>query len=425
MSRYQILDQVDAGCTAIVCRCSDLKEQVTVAVKLMPDVSNAIREIRVLCSVGHPSVIAIKGCFRISGCVGIVMPMVQMDLNEFIHRVPYSVDTMEKIELQAMQGLDHIHSRGIMHMDIKPKNIGVMRDKACEVQCKLLDFGSAVFSGQLKPGDIVRTTPGFMAPEMALGRMSFAADIYSAGKVFCALRDHTTDSAAATEVHDVGFGPLVMDMTSAQVDQRPSCKNVLVRMGDITALQPLVVDGPLWQHVCLVDWTDGDSRLLSHDLSCGLQRIVSLVRSDILEHIENAFWLLQEEARRCSCALAMLAILHFFHDRLHLTRLGCYFYARALEHLSRRAGFALPEDAKLHLWAISASCACERAVLRILARGASAEVLAWCCRLRWGSRQQEFGQFVERFCDAEDLCHDEALQLAARLAMFSRSHSIA
>ena len=92
---------------------------------------------------------------------------------------------------QACDSLAEAHARGLIHRDIKPANIYVCR-YGIEVDfVKILDFGLVKKAGGLDPADWTLTavgtiagTPGYMSPEMALGRAGGPeADIYSLGCV--------------------------------------------------------------------------------------------------------------------------------------------------------------------------------------------------------------------------------------------------
>jgi serine/threonine protein kinase, bacterial len=93
--------------------------------------------------------------------------------------------TVREILLSLLPVLDFVHSRGIIHRDIKPDNIIIRyRDQ----KPVLIDFGAvretmgtAVNSQGMPTSSIVIGTPGFMPSEQAMGRPIFASDIYSLG----------------------------------------------------------------------------------------------------------------------------------------------------------------------------------------------------------------------------------------------------
>jgi len=94
-------------------------------------------------------------------------------------------NTVREILLSLLSVLDYVHSKGIIHRDIKPDNI-ILRE--IDNKPVLIDFGAVresmgtVVNTQGNPtSSIVIGTPGFMPSEQAIGRAVYATDIYSLG----------------------------------------------------------------------------------------------------------------------------------------------------------------------------------------------------------------------------------------------------
>jgi serine/threonine protein kinase len=85
-----------------------------------------------------------------------------------------------EIGADLCEALDHAHSRGVVHRDIKPQNVQVIEDS--EPRAKLMDFGVAHLADDAPltaVGDVVGTL-AYMAPEQAEGRPAGPeADVYS------------------------------------------------------------------------------------------------------------------------------------------------------------------------------------------------------------------------------------------------------
>ncbi|BAY21347.1 serine/threonine kinase [Calothrix sp. NIES-2100] len=97
----------------------------------------------------------------------------------------FSESAVREILVNLLPVLEYIHTKRIIHRDIKPDNI-ILRDR--DQKPVLIDFGAVretmgtVFNSQGNPtSSIVIGTPGYMPSEQAMGRPVFSSDIYSLG----------------------------------------------------------------------------------------------------------------------------------------------------------------------------------------------------------------------------------------------------
>lgn len=93
-------------------------------------------------------------------------------------------NTVKEILVSLLPVLDYVHSKQIIHRDVKPDNIIVRQGDGKPV---LIDFGAvkesvtAVNSLGKMPLSLVIGTPGFMPPEQAVGKPVYSSDLYSLG----------------------------------------------------------------------------------------------------------------------------------------------------------------------------------------------------------------------------------------------------
>jgi len=84
-----------------------------------------------------------------------------------------------KLFLDALMGVEFLHSHRWLHGDLKPANIGIIGSRAI-----LLDIDSAI---QLGPGEVLKATPGrggtvgYLAPEREMQSYGLEADVWSMG----------------------------------------------------------------------------------------------------------------------------------------------------------------------------------------------------------------------------------------------------
>ena len=97
----------------------------------------------------------------------------------------FSESAVRELLVNLLPVLEYIHSKRIIHRDIKPDNI-ILRDR--DSKPVLIDFGAVretmgkLFKSQVNPtSSIVIGTPGYMPSEQAMGRPVFSSDLYSLG----------------------------------------------------------------------------------------------------------------------------------------------------------------------------------------------------------------------------------------------------
>lgn len=155
------------------------------------------REIRAAAQLRHPNIVAALAATRFGECVVLAMEYVNgCDLAKLIERQgPLSVPVACNFIHQAALGLQHAHERGLVHRDVKPRNLMLTREANRPV-VKILDFGLAkltsetgIDGGLTHEGEILGT-PHYIAPEQTVNprEADVRADIYSLGcTLYCLL----------------------------------------------------------------------------------------------------------------------------------------------------------------------------------------------------------------------------------------------
>ena len=186
-NRYVIRAILGQGGMGVVYHAFDSIMRRDVALKTLRDVPSDVflnlfsRECSVLAGIVHPNIIEIfdMGEFDDDGVSKpfFVMPLLPGNtLHDLIYpsAIPLAPARCIDIITQACRGLQAAHERDLVHQDIKPRNIFVMRDDAV----KIIDFGVAHFSGGNTTG--IRGTPQYMSPEqLSFKGATHKSDIFS------------------------------------------------------------------------------------------------------------------------------------------------------------------------------------------------------------------------------------------------------
>ena len=190
-NRYEILERIGTGGMAIVYKAKCHRLNRLVAIKILKSDLAQNEEFRrrfnaesqAVAQLSHPNIVSVYDVSRGGDMEYIVMELIDgITLKQYMERRG-RMDWRESLHFitQIMRGLSHAHSRGIIHRDIKPQNIMVLRDGSV----KVADFGIACLAnqGQTLTQEALGSVH-YISPEQARGdRIDARSDIYSAGVV--------------------------------------------------------------------------------------------------------------------------------------------------------------------------------------------------------------------------------------------------
>ena len=192
-NRYEILEVIGTGGMAVVykARCHRLNRLV--AIKILRDDLAQDAEFRrrfhdesqAVAMLSHPNIMAVYDVSKSSDLEYIVMELLDgITLKQYMQKKGEPLSWKEALHFitQIMKALSHAHGRGIIHRDIKPQNIMVLRDGSI----KVADFGIARLASAAQ-STLTQEALGsvhYISPEQARGsRIDARSDIYSAGVV--------------------------------------------------------------------------------------------------------------------------------------------------------------------------------------------------------------------------------------------------
>ena len=189
-NRYEILEVIGTGGMAVVFKAKCHRLNRLVAIKMLKKNLSEDAEFRrrfhdesqAVAMLSHPNIMAVYDVSRGGDMDYIVMELIDgITLKQYMERRG-RLNWPEALHFitQIMKGLSHAHSRGIVHRDIKPQNIMVLRDGTV----KVTDFGIAGLAGGKQSAGEAIGSVHYISPEQAKGDYTDnRSDIYSAGVV--------------------------------------------------------------------------------------------------------------------------------------------------------------------------------------------------------------------------------------------------
>lgn len=190
-NRYEILEVIGTGGMAVVYKALCHRLNRLVAVKILKDEFSKDEdfhrrfhvESQAVAMLSHPNIVSVYDVSRSGDMDYIVMELIEgITMKQYLDKKG-CMNWREALHfsMQIAKALEHAHSRGIIHRDIKPHNIMILKDGSV----KVADFGIArIASAQ---NTLTREALGsvhYISPEQAKGgRVDNRTDLYSLGVV--------------------------------------------------------------------------------------------------------------------------------------------------------------------------------------------------------------------------------------------------
>ncbi|MDO9465075.1 MAG: serine/threonine-protein kinase [bacterium] len=185
LAGYEVIRKIASGGMSDVFQAKRLYDNKLIAIKLINShisknteaVKRFYAEAELVMGLNHPNIVEVFSLERNKKTPFITMEYIEgKTLRELLNKKRLlDNQTIINISLDITKGLEYIHSKGIIHKDIKPKNILITNTTA-----KISDFGIASYG--LTAYSHRQGAPSYMSPEQIKGRdIDHRTDIYSLG----------------------------------------------------------------------------------------------------------------------------------------------------------------------------------------------------------------------------------------------------
>ena len=232
IGNYKIVEGIGKGGMGMVFQAIDTRLGRTVALKVISDLRGAgdekirfFREAKAASALNHPNIVTIYEYDTDHEVDFIAMEYIRgKTLHAVLAAERPPIETLLGYAVQAARAVAAAHTAGIVHRDLKTKNIMVTEQGTV----KVLDFGLAKQTGIGGPetqSGAVLGTPAYMSPEQAKGQPAdYRSDIFSFGVILyemaCGQRPFGGPDLPSTLYAVVHHDPLAPDKVNPTVPSR-------------------------------------------------------------------------------------------------------------------------------------------------------------------------------------------------------------
>jgi DNA-binding response OmpR family regulator/predicted Ser/Thr protein kinase len=191
--KYRLVEYSGGGGMGAVYRALDLNHHNVVAIKILkpdivvrnPEYAELFeKEVKTAQKLNHPHIVRVLDRGEDDGITFMVMEWLEgKHLEDVLMEESLSLNRIISIFEQICNAVAHAHESNVIHLDLKPSNILLLRDKQPQDFVKVIDFGLARIISRESGTTVTRFrgTHQYCAPEQFGGKVSSRSDIYSLG----------------------------------------------------------------------------------------------------------------------------------------------------------------------------------------------------------------------------------------------------